>query len=199
MWPSWAALSPCVPVRINWRLVFTLAAAAFAVYVIVGIIRAGGSATPPPSSSQQITLRGCKGYGNRISTRSWSFQCDRATLSPDGITATIEGVHDAVLYKNGKRYLKMSAKNVTINTQTFDFNALGTVHIDAIPSNGSPARSFETDLVQWTNATKMLLLPHPCIVHTGDATLKVANLSVDFNKSQVHMGRIEGALEAPGP
>ena len=183
---------------VNWRLILFIAGSALAIYVIAGIIRAGNFASPPPSSNQQITLKACKGVGNRISTRSWSFACDRATVSADGINATIEGVHDAVLYKNGKPYLRMSAKLVSVNTQTFDFTATGTVHLDAIAANGEPSRSFETDLVQWTNATKILLLPHPCVVRTGDAILNVDSISVDFNKSDVHMGRIEGALQAPG-
>ncbi|MFN2448571.1 MAG: hypothetical protein ABR508_02090 [Candidatus Baltobacteraceae bacterium] len=184
--------------KLNWKFLGFGVGAALLLYVIIGIVLAGREPAPPPPGSEPIVLMGCKGIGNRISTRSWSFQCKRATMSADGVNATIEGVHDGVLYKKGKPYLKLSAKEVAINTQSFDFNAIGTVHIETISSNDGTTRTFETDLVQWTNATKLLLLSHPSIIRTGDQVLKVTNMSIDFSKDEVHLGKIEGGLQAPG-
>lgn len=184
-----------VPVR---AIVIALGAVLL-IWVIVEIVLAGNEPAPPPVGGQPITTKNCKVLGNRISTRSWTFDCTKATLSPDGINATIEGVHDGVLYKNGKPYLKLAAKQVSVNTQTFDFTAIGTVHIETISPSDGTTRSFETDLVQWTNATKMLVLSHPSIIRSGDQIMKVSNMTVDFNKSEVHMGNIQGSVQAPQP
>ena len=184
--------------KLDWKFLSIGAGLALLLYLVVGIVLAGREPAPPPPGSEPIVLMGCKGIGNRISTRSWSFQCKRATMSADGVNATIEDVHDGVLYKNGKPYLKLSAKQVTVNTQTFDFNAIGLVHMEAISSKDNVTRTFETDALQWSNATKLLLLPHPSIIRTGDQILRVATITVDFNKNEVHLGKIEGALQAPG-
>lgn len=189
-----------IPVRkFDWKLVGIGIGAVLLLWLIAGVILAGREPPPPPPGSEPITFMGGKVVGNRISTRSWTFDYQKAQMSADQVNASVEGVHNGVLYKNGKPYLKLSAKHVSVNTQTFDFTAAGAVHIDSISAKDGTTRSFDTDLVQWTNATKMLLLPHPCLIRTGDQILKVANISVDFNTNDVHLGKIEGALEAPVP
>jgi hypothetical protein len=45
----------------------------------------------------------------------------------------------------------------------------------------------------------MLQLPHPSIFRTGDETLKVSTITVNFNTSDIHLGKINGAVQAPGP
>lgn len=183
--------------RTNWRTIAFVAGAALLVWLVTGFILAGRAPVPPPNNGP-IVLQGCKTAGNRINTKSWSFECKQVTMSADGVNATIEGVKNGILYKKGKPYLKMAAQQVSVNTQTFDFTALGTVRIESIsPKDGT--RIFETDFVEWTNATKMLLLPHPSIVRSGDQVLKVSSLSVDFNKNDVHLGKIDGGFQVPGP
>jgi hypothetical protein len=137
--------------------------------------------------------------GNHVSTRSWTFDYTKAQMSPDGILATLDGVKHGLLYKKGKPYLSISAQHVSLNTQTFDFTATGDVHVQALnPKDGVP-KSFDSDLVQWVNATKMLQLPHPSIFRTGDETLKVSTITVNFNTSDIHLGNVSGAVQAPGP
>lgn len=185
--------------RFSWKVAAYIAGGVFLIYVIVGIVLAGREPAPTPPGGQPITFMGGKVTGNRISTKSWTFDYDKAQMSADGVNASVDGVHNGVLYKHGKPYLRLTAKQVSVNTQTFDFNAVGTVHLETIPSNGEQVRSFDTDLVQWTNATKMLVLAHPSLIRTGDQILKVATATVDFKNSEVHLGKIEGAVEAPQP
>ena len=61
-------------------------------------------------------------------------------------------------------------------------------------SHPGAARSFDTDMIQWNNATKMLLLPHPSVVRSGTQTLKVASLRVNFNTGEIKLGAISGAV-----
>ena len=185
--------------RANWRRIVLVAAVAVAVWFTIEIILAGREAPPPPPGSQPLTLHGGEVRGNRISSRSWTFDYKSAQMSPDGTIATVDGVHHGVLYKKGKPYLGIAAEHVSVNTQTFDFTALGDVHIQYLQPKDKISKSFDTDLVQWTNATKMLMLQHPSLVRTGDQTLKVASITVDFNKNEVHFGKIEGSVQAPNP
>jgi hypothetical protein len=176
-----------------------IAAIAVAIWVATGIILAGRGEQPLPAGWQNIFLKNCRIHGNRINTRSWSFSCAKAQMSPDGTFATIDGVRDGILYKHGKPYLRISAQHASVNTQTFDFTATGDVHIEALNAKDGIQKSFDTDLVQWTNATKMLMLPHQSLVRTGEETLKVASITVNFNNNEVHLGKIDGAFIAPGP
>jgi hypothetical protein len=183
--------------KLNWRPIAIIAAAVIVVWFTIEIILAGREAPPPPPGSQPVTLHGGQVRGNRISTRSWTFDYKSAQMSPDGTIATIDGVRHGVLYKKGKPYLGIAAEHVSVNTQTFDFTAIGDVHLEYLQPKDKVAKSFDTDLVQWTNVTKMLTLTHPSYVRTGDQTLKVASITVDFNKSEIHLGKIEGSVQAP--
>ena len=179
--------------RWPWKRIGWVAAIALAAYVTIGIILAGRDTPPIPPTMQAINLRGGHVRGNHITTHSWSFDYDTANLSPDGITGSINGVHHGVIFKHGKPYMKISAEHVSINTQTLDFTALGKVSIARI--GDSQKRSFDTDLVEWTNSTKMLLLPHPCYVHSGGQLLRISHITVDFATDDIHFGKIEGSVQ----
>jgi hypothetical protein len=183
----------------KWRTIGLIAGALAAVWFIAGFVLAGREGIPPAPGMQPLTLHGGRVVGNRISTRSWTFDYQRAQWSSDGAFASVDGVRNGILYKKGKPYLGLSAQHVSINAQTFDFTATGEVRVrELAPKDGIP-RSFATDLVQWTNATKMLTLSHPSLFRTGDQILKVASITVDFNANAVHTGKIEGTVEQAGP
>ena len=184
--------------RIRWRQAAWIAGAILIVWFVVGVILAGRDTPPIPPSSMPVTLRGGVVRGNHISTRSWSFGYRSAEMSPDGSSATIEGVKNGVLYKKGKPYLSLSAEHVMLDTQSLNFTAIGDVHIAALhPKDGIP-KSFDSDFVQWMNGTKMLTLAHPSIFKTGDQTLRVASITVNFNDNSIHLGKVAGSVEEPG-
>jgi hypothetical protein len=74
-----------------------------------------------------------------------------------------------------------------------NFTATGKVHVELIKD--PQHRSFDTDLVTWTNQTKMLTMDHPSYLHEGDQTVKLNKVSVNFDTNQVHVGSIAGAVE----
>lgn len=175
-----------------WKRVAWVAAGALALYLVVGIVLAGRNMPPIPPDMQAITLKGAHVRGNRINTRSWSFDYADANLSADGATGTIDGVRNGVIFKKGKPYMKISAEHISVNTQSLDFTALGKVVVERF--HDDQKRSFQSDLVQWINATKMLLMPHPSYVRTNGETLKFASISVNFATNEIHLGSIEGAV-----
>lgn len=183
--------------KINWRALGIVAAALIVAWLVIGFFLAGREPTPPAPGSQPITLKKGRVTGNRVSTRSWTFDYDHAQMSPDGTIATVDGVKHGVLYKKGKPYLSIAAQHVQLNTQTFDFTATGDVHLEQLHAKDKVKRSFDTDLVQWTNATKLLTMPHQSLFRTGDQILRVATITVNFNTNDIHMGKIEGAVQAP--
>ncbi len=178
----------------RWRTFALIAGAAALIWLIVGVVLAGREPGGPSPGTQPLTLHGGRVTGNRMSTKSWMFEYRKAEMSADGTLASVDGVRQGVLYKNGAPYLGVTAEHVSVNTQTFDFTALGDVHVTQLQDDGGARRSFDTDFIQWVNATKLLSLPHPSIVHSGDETLRVGTVTVNFNTGEIHFGGITGGV-----
>ncbi|MGB8151584.1 MAG: hypothetical protein WCE97_10380 [Candidatus Cybelea sp.] len=163
------------------------------VYVVVEIVLAGRGVPPLPPSQMPIELRGGHVLNNHITTKSWSFDYDRARLSPDGLSGSVDGVRNGVVFRKGKPYLRISAKHITVNISTLDFTAVGKVHIERI--DDPEKRSFDTDLVTWTNDAKVLRMAHPSYVHSGGQTLVITNITVNFDDDSIRLGNVSGGVE----
>lgn len=183
--------------RARWVLVAKIAGAALVVWLIAGVILAGRGTPPIPASSGTVVLNSCRTFNTHLRMKTWRFDCKRAELSPDQTVATIYGVRDGILYKKGKPYLRLQAQQVQFNLQTLDFTANGDVHITALQNSDGVKRTFETDFVSWNNASKMLYMPHQSIVKSGDQTLRIANVTVNFTTGQVQVRSIRGGFKAP--
>ncbi len=175
-----------------WKRLAVGGGVALAIYVVVEIVLAGGGTPPIPPNQTPIDLRGGHVMNNRITTRSWTFDYDHARLSPDGLSGTVEGVRNGIVFKKGKPYLRISAKKVTLNIQSLDFTAVGKVHIERI--DDPERRSFDTDLVTWTNDAKILRMTHPAYIHSGDQTLRIDGITVNFDDNTVHLGKVAGGV-----
>ncbi len=110
-----------------WKRLALVAGLLFGVYVVVEIILAGGGAPPPPPNQAPIDLRGGHVLNNHIATKSWSFDYDHARLSSDGLSGSVDGVRNGIVFRKGKPYLRISAKHVQLNVQSLDFTAVGKV------------------------------------------------------------------------
>jgi len=179
--------------RRTWKRIAIVAGVLFGIWVVVEIVLAGGGTPPLPPSSVSMNLKGGHVLTNRITTKSWSFDYDRAHLSPDGLTGSVDGVRNGVIFRKGKPYLKISAAHVQLDVQALDFTAIGKVHVEEI--NDPLHRSFDTDLVSWTNNAKLLHMDHPVYMHTGNQTLRIDGVTVDFDANTVHFGKIGGGVE----
>lgn len=176
-----------------WKRIAVGAGIVLAIYVVVEIILAGGGAPPPPPNEAPIDLKGGHVLNNHISTKSWSFDYDRARLAPDGMSGSVDGVRNGIVFRKGKPYLRISAKHVQLNVQTLDFTAVGKVHIERI--DDPEHRSFDTDLVTWTNDAKLLRMAHPAYVHSGNQTLRIDGITVNFDDDTIHLGKVSGGVD----
>lgn len=183
--------------RKRWRQLLIAAGVAFGIFVIAGIIFVAPWNMPLPPNSAPIILQGGKVRGNNhmIASRSWSLAYDHGEFSSDGTTGTLDGVHDGIIYRKGKPYIEIAARHVSLNTQTLDFTAIGLVHIQML--NDPYRRSFDTDYVAWTNDAKLLRMAHPSFLHVGGQTLKIRTIAIDFDKNEIHLGHIDGAVGIP--
>lgn len=176
----------------KYRAIASVAGAILLIWLIVGIVLAGRYPPAPPPANQSLTLRGGIVTGHRMSTKSWSFRYKKVEISPDGTFASVDGIRQGVLFKGGAAYLGLSAQHVSVNTQTFDFTAIGDVHITEL--SGGSHRSFDTDFIQWINATKILTLPHPSVVRGGGQTLRVASIKMNFNTGEIRLMNVSGGV-----
>ena len=179
--------------KLTWRSAFAILGGLLLIWVIVGVILAGQGTPPLPSNNTAISLKGGHVQGNRISSRSWSFDYKTAQLAPDGSTGSVDGVRNGIVLKKGKPYAKVAAEHISLDTNSLNFTAIGKVHVELIKD--PQHRSFDTDLVTWTNQTKMLQMDHPSYLHEGAQTVKLNKVSVNFDTNQVHVGSIAGAVE----
>lgn len=161
-------------------------------WMVLEVILAGRG-TPPLPGVTGITLKGGHVQGNRISSKSWSFDYKDATASADGTTGTVDGVRNGIVLRKGKPYVRISAERISFDTQSLNFTAIGKVHVEKI--NDPEHRSFDTDLVIWTNGAKMLRMDHPSYVHSGDQTLKLSSVTINFDTDQIHVGGVNGNVE----
>jgi hypothetical protein len=178
--------------KLLWRRLGIVAGALFLAYVVVEVVLAGRGTPPLPPGQSPIDLHGGHVMNTHISTKSWSFDYDRAHLSPDGMSGTVDGVRNGIVFRKGKPYLRISAQHVRLNIQSLDFTAVGKVHIERI--NDPQRRAFDTDLVTWTNDAKLLRMTHPSYIHSGDQTLRIDGITVDFDANSIHLGKLSGAV-----
>jgi len=166
---------------------------ALAIFVGVGIYLAGFYPAISPKGNGPLLFGAGTLYGRRISTSSWQASYDSITANADQSILELNGVHDGVLDREGKPYLGVSAKHVTVNMQSHDFTATGGIHIKAVASD-TPVRSFDAEEISWSNVLQRLTIVGRLKIDTGAAEpLVVDGLTFDVKTGQLHLGAIAGA------
>ena len=181
------------PKKRLWRRIAIAGGIVLFLYVAIEIYLAGGGSLPPPPASVPLVLRGGHTVTNRITRKSWSFDYDKAQLNQDGTAGSVDGVRNGIVFRKGKPYLRISAEHVQLDLESLDFTAIGKVHVERI--DDPQHRSFDTDLVTWTNNAKLLRMDHPAYVHSGNQTLRIDGITVDFDANTIHFGKLNGGVQ----
>jgi len=170
-----------------------LAACALLVIGAVGVYRAGLNEVRPPPAIPGIVFHGGLAHGQRLKTRSWSVEYDRAVSNADQTVFDLEHVRNGTIFRKGKPYLRVRAAHMSVNTLSHDFNVAGPLHIETI---GAPThRSFDTTSAVWNDAVQRLTLARPIVVHTsGEEPLSVGSLVFNVKTGDVEVRRISGPI-----
>jgi hypothetical protein len=176
------------------RRVGIIAAIAIGIVLVVGIYRAGLDEIPTPPADNNITApHGGVAVGERISTRSWSIRYDRMVSNQDQTVVDLFGVHDGVIFKGSKPYLKVRATHLIVNTVTRDFTATGPLHVETI--SHAPEREFDTDSAVWSDAEQKMTFAHKTTIVTGAAEpMHVDSLTLNVKSGDVDATGASGAF-----
>ncbi|MBC5800158.1 MAG: hypothetical protein GIX03_00410 [Candidatus Eremiobacteraeota bacterium] len=177
----------------RWKGVLWAAAAAFIAYVAVGIYRAGQNELRPPNANAQIVFKGGAISGRRITTRSWSADYDRIVSNADQTLLNVDGVHNGIVYKKGRPYIRLRAAHMAVNTITHDFTVSGSLHAETTAAQ--PARSFDTTSAMWNDARQELTLDKRVVIHTaGGEPLTIASAVFDVKTGLLDVHGLRGPI-----
>jgi len=158
-----------------------------------GVYRAGEHELPPPDSNSQIVFHGGSASGRRITTKSWSADYDRIVSNADQTMLVVDGVHDGIIDKKGKPYLRVNAHHVTVNTISHDLEITGGLHLETI--GRSPARSFDTNAASWNDGSQTLTLPKRVVVRTvHDKPLEFSSATFNVKTGEIIVNDPSGGL-----
>jgi hypothetical protein len=105
----------------------------------------------------------------------------------------ISGVHNGVLLRKGKPFVKMTAAHLSVNTVTDDFSANGPIHLVIVDPKHH--RTLDTDAAIWTNASQILTLSNPVTVDDDGAKMVVKNVTIDFHNGTSKAGPMQGNID----
>jgi hypothetical protein len=168
----------------------TLIAVATLSWIGYETVRAG-SDIPPQDGVKQTRLSVGSANGKRLDGKSWSLDYGAASLSPDGGIANIDDVHDGIIMREGKPYMRMTAKHITANLSANDFVVTGPVRFVEV---AGLHRRLDTVGAHYTGADHTLHLDQPTTITQGAATLHVVSAVINFQTGDTKLGRIVGTM-----
>jgi hypothetical protein len=173
------------------KALITLAIIALTIWVGYEVYEAGGTDVPPPGNVPQIISKG-QITAFHIATKSWSFDYDKVVANGDESVMDLTGVHNGLFFKNGKPYLRLSARHVTVNMLTKNFVATGPLHIETIDQPRK--RTLDTTSALWDDGEKLLTLANKTTVTTagGDQPLVAGKIIINVRTGDVHIDEISG-------
>jgi len=110
----------------------------------------------------------------------WSFSADTILVAPDGIYTEATGVHNAILYQNGQRYLTFSAPAIKLTNATNDLVATG-----GVIATGVNGFSFSAPIVEWDFRAHRINFPSPTRAKIHDLTFATSTIAYDMNTQQL--------------
>jgi hypothetical protein len=179
---------------LNPRKVIRFAIILLIAWIVYEVYDAGRGGMMPPAPQPVIMDKG-RAHGERLTTHSWAIEYDKIVGNSDQSVLDLEGVHNGVFFRNGKPFLHLRAKHITVNSVTHDMSAVGPLHIETV--DPKHFRSLDTTALTWNQASKLLILPNETTIKGGknDPPLVVRSVTVETEKGQMHMEGIRGRIK----
>lgn len=166
---------------------------ALAIFIGIGIYGAGRDERPPPPANSQIVFNNGRANGQKLRFKSWSADYDKIVSNADQTVLQLENVHNGVVYKNGKPYLRIRAARMTVNTVSRDFATAGPMLVETVGT--TPARTFETNSATWSDAAQKLTLAQRIVIHSGAADpLTIGSLTFDVKSGNLEIRNVDGPM-----
>lgn len=163
------------------------------IFLAIGVYRAGLNELPPPSNTPQVYFSRGAAKGERVKAPSWSANYDKIVANQDQTILEADGVHNGVIYRDGKPYLRLRAAHMTINTVSHDFSASGPVHVETVARH--PQRAFDMESAAWNDTLQQLTLSGNIRVATGaPRPLLVDRLTFDVRTGELELRNVSGPL-----
>jgi hypothetical protein len=174
------------------RRILLLAGFGLGLWLAIAVWLSGREDLPAPPNGAPAVFVGGAAVGQRIDSKSWSAAYDKIVTSADQTKLDLDGVHDGVIYKHGKPYLRVRAAHLTVNTVTHDFAATGPIHVEMV---APPRRSFDTTAANWTDATQKLSMPRPITIRSGaERPLIIGSMEFNVLTGQIELRHVSGAV-----
>jgi hypothetical protein len=174
------------------RRLVTIAAFGIGLWLAIAVYLSGREDLPTPPSGAPAVFVGGHAAGQRIDSKSWSADYDKIVTSPDQTELDLDGVHNGVIYKHGKPYLRVRAKHLTVNTITHDFMATGPIHVEMV---APPKRSFDTTSASWSDGSQKLSLPQKITIRSGaEKPLVIGSMEFNVATGQLELHHVRGAV-----
>ena len=172
----------------------TWAGVLFVVFIAVGIYLAGRDEVSPPTETGPVVLSNGLARGERVTSHSWSLDYDKITTSADQTFVTLDGVHNGVIFRNGKPYVHLRGSHVTVNMVTHDFSATGPIHVESAGPHNNHFHAFDTTSIIWTDGDQRLDMQEPIVVTSPGTSLHVQKLSLDVRTGSLHIDQPDGSF-----
>jgi hypothetical protein len=163
--------------------------------VIVGVLVYQTPEGPiePAAGNNQVRIGKGKMQAERLSGHAWTVNYDRIHTNTDETVVDLDGVHDGIIYRGGKPYLRVQAQHLQVNTLTKDFTASGRIHVERIGK--ANFHDFESDAGTWTNALQRLYLPHKTVVELEDGKkITVERAGINLATGHIHVEGVQGTM-----
>ena len=132
------------------------------------------AAQPPPPAEFTATHL----VGRYRGEKQWSFRTDRMVARGDVVE--LKGLHDGVIYREGKPYLTVEAPEGIWYQNTNDLDLLGGVRVTY-----RDEMEFVTERLRWQAAAQRLVVPGPVTFRNRDGRMQAGRLEAAVQQQTV--------------
>ncbi len=150
--------------------------------------------TPKGEDGPSISARDVQRFEARDvdGRKVWEFSAANIDLSSDKRWATLSQVSRAILFREGKPNLQMSAQTVSFDQQTRDWKAEGELQVE-----GQDGLSIRSRQASWNEKDQRLDCPEAVRARFRGADIQTVGLSYDARKGELQSMQPVN-LQAPG-
>jgi hypothetical protein len=153
-----------------------------------------GKAAPNNEKGPSVLARGVRSvvFKDERGRRAWEFAAESIEISADKRWATLVGVRRAVLFRDAKPYLRMSARHVRFDQQTRDWRAHDDLRVQ-----GPDGLTISSRAAIWNHKAQLLDCPEPVQARLKGADISAPRLRYDAREGKIRTPD-QVSMDSPG-